>query len=143
MRVRAHSHAFIDTLEPIADDEEDYVKNVQVIAEGSHLQRLTKVSTAEGEDWVYFSGKWAARPDGDHPLVGIVTDADIVAWRVVDNKVTRFYLAGGSYGRVESNGRLLPIPLLPLIKPDLRFSRIRLSCKFLHKRYKPNCCRCW
>ena len=48
-----------------------------------------------------------------------------------------------SAGRVESNGRLLPIPSLPLIKPDLQFSRIRLSCKFRHRRYKPNCCRCW
>jgi hypothetical protein len=32
-------------------------------------------------------------------------------------------------GRVESNGRLSPFPLLPLVKPDVRISRIRLSCK--------------
>jgi transposase-like protein len=34
-------------------------------------------------------------------------------------------------GRVESNGRRLqamPFPLLPLVEPDVRFSRIRLSC---------------
>ena len=31
--------------------------------------------------------------------------------------------------RVEGNGRLSPIPLLPLVKPDVRISRIRLSCK--------------
>jgi len=31
--------------------------------------------------------------------------------------------------RVESNGRLLPAPLLPLVEPDVRISRIRLSCK--------------
>jgi subtilisin family serine protease len=31
--------------------------------------------------------------------------------------------------RVESNGRFAPIPLLPLVKPDVRISRIRLSCK--------------
>jgi hypothetical protein len=31
--------------------------------------------------------------------------------------------------RVESNGRLAPIPLLPLVKPDVQISRIRLSCK--------------
>jgi hypothetical protein len=31
--------------------------------------------------------------------------------------------------RVESNGGLAPIPLLPLVKPDVRISRIRLSCK--------------
>jgi len=32
--------------------------------------------------------------------------------------------------RVESNGRLSPVPLLPLVKPDVRISRIRLSCKY-------------
>lgn len=31
--------------------------------------------------------------------------------------------------RVESNGRLLPVPLLPLVEPDVQISRIRLSCK--------------
>jgi len=31
--------------------------------------------------------------------------------------------------RVESNGRLSPVPLLPLVEPDVRISRIRLSCK--------------
>jgi hypothetical protein len=34
------------------------------------------------------------------------------------------------YSRVESNGRLSPIPLLPLVKPDVQISRIRLSCKY-------------
>jgi hypothetical protein len=33
--------------------------------------------------------------------------------------------------RVESNGRLAPVPLLPLVEPDVRISRIRLSCKHL------------
>jgi hypothetical protein len=33
------------------------------------------------------------------------------------------------YSRVESNGRLAPVPLLPLVEPDVRISRIRLSCK--------------
>jgi len=32
--------------------------------------------------------------------------------------------------RVESNGRLAPVPLLPLVKPDVRISRIRLSCRY-------------
>jgi hypothetical protein len=32
-------------------------------------------------------------------------------------------------GRVESNGKLAPVPLLLLVKPDVRISRIRLSCK--------------
>ena len=31
--------------------------------------------------------------------------------------------------RVKNNGRLMPIKLLPLVKPDMRISRIRLSCK--------------
>ena len=31
--------------------------------------------------------------------------------------------------RVESSGRLAPIPPLPLVKPDVRIFRIRLSCK--------------
>lgn len=39
------------------------------------------------------------------------------------------YEAHAEGGRVESNGRLAPAPLLPLIEPDVRFSRIRLSCK--------------
>jgi hypothetical protein len=45
------------------------------------------------------SGKWGWRPDGNQPIAGIVTDADLLAWRVVGNKVTRFYLAGGSYAQ--------------------------------------------
>ena len=96
VRKSAVSHAFVDTLEPIADDEQAYVKDVVVVATGSHNQRLVKVETAEGEDWVYLSGKWGARPDGDQPVNGIRTDADILAWRVVNNLVTGFYLAGGS-----------------------------------------------
>ena len=97
VRKNAVSHAFINTLEPIADDEEAYVKDVVVIATGNHNQQLVKVSTVEGEDWVYLSGQWSARPDGNQPVAGIVTDADMLAWRVVDNEVTRFYLANGSY----------------------------------------------
>ena len=97
IRKLAISHAFVDTLEPIADDEEAYVKDIAVIAGGSHQQQLVKVTTAEGEDWVYLSGKWGWRLDGNQPLAGITTDADIVAWRVVNNAVTRVYLAGGSY----------------------------------------------
>jgi hypothetical protein len=95
----ATSHAFVDTLEPIADDEEAYVKDVVVVEKGNHNQQLVKVVTDEGEDWVYLSGQWGARPDGDQPVAGIITDADILAWRVVSNKVTRFYLAGGSYAQ--------------------------------------------
>ena len=60
-------------------------------------EQLVKVTTARGEDWVYLSGKWDLRPDGDQPATGIYTDADILAWRVEGNKVTRLYLAGGSY----------------------------------------------
>jgi len=97
VRKRAVSHAFVDTLEPIADDEQAYVKDMVVVAAGSHNQRLVKVVTAEGEDWIYLSGKWGARLDGDQPISGIRTDADILAWRVVNNLVTKFYLAGGSY----------------------------------------------
>jgi len=97
VRKDAVSHAFVDTLEPIADDEQAYVKDVVVVERGNSNQQLVKVTTAEGEDWVYLSGKWGARPDGNQPVPGIATDADIVAWRVVDNTVTRFYLAGGSY----------------------------------------------
>ncbi|MBN2594963.1 MAG: hypothetical protein JXA81_15765 [Sedimentisphaerales bacterium] len=97
VRKNAVSYAFVDTFEPIADDEQAYVTNVTINESGNHLQQLVKVTTTEGEDWVYLSGQWGARPDGDWPVAGIVTDADILAWRVVDNTVTRFYLAGGSY----------------------------------------------
>lgn len=97
IRKLAVSHAFIDTLESIAVDEQTYVRDVVVVAEGSHQQRLVKIKTAEGEDGVYLSGRWDARPDGNHPMSGIETDADIVAWRVEDGVVTRFYLANGSY----------------------------------------------
>jgi hypothetical protein len=97
VRKNAFSHAFVDTLEPIADDEEAYVKDVEVVEKGNHNQQLVKVTTAEGEDWVYLSGQWGARPDGDQPVPSIATDANILAWRVINNKVIRFYLAGGSY----------------------------------------------
>jgi hypothetical protein len=97
VRKSAVSHAFVDTLEPIADDEEAYVKDVVVVAKGNHNQHLVKVITTEGEDWVYLSGKWGWRPDGVQPLAGITTDADIVVWRFVNNAVKRVYIAGGSY----------------------------------------------
>jgi len=97
VRQQAHSQSFIDTLEPIAEDEEAYVTNVRVIQNGPHLQRLVKITTAEGEDWVYLSGQWGDRANGDNPIAPIKTDADIVAWRVIGGKVTRFYLANGSY----------------------------------------------
>lgn len=90
-------HVFIDTLEPIANDEEVYVRDVIVVAQGNHQQRLVKVTAGEGEDWVYLSGQWGERADGNHPLSGITTDADIVAWRTKGGVVTRFYLANGSY----------------------------------------------
>jgi len=91
------AHAFIDTLEPIADDEGAYVKDVTVVARGNQQQQLVKIATAQGEDWVYVSGRWGARPDGHYPLLGLTTDADIVAWRIQGGVVTRFYLANGSY----------------------------------------------
>jgi hypothetical protein len=97
VRKNAVSHAFVDTLEPIADDEPAYVADVIVVAKGNHNQQLVKVVTSEGEDWVYLSSKWGSRPDGNQPLAGITTDADLLAWRVIGNEVTRFYLAGGSY----------------------------------------------
>ena len=37
---------------------------------------------------------------------------------------------GKKTSRVESNGRLSPAPLLPLVEPDVQISRIRLSCKY-------------
>jgi hypothetical protein len=97
IRKSASSHAFVGTLEPIADDEQAYVKDVVVVERGSHNQQLVKVVTAEGEDWVYLSGKWGARPNGDQPVAGVTTDADIVVWRVVNSAVKGVYLAGGSY----------------------------------------------
>ncbi len=97
VRKNAVSHAFVDTLEPIADDEEAYVKDVVVVERGSHNQQLVKVTTAEGQDWVYLSGNWGVRPDGDQPVPTVTTDADMVAWRVINNVVRRVYLAGGSY----------------------------------------------
>jgi len=100
VRKNAVLHTFVDTLEPIADDEEAYVKDVVVIEKGNHNQQLVKVSTVEGEDWVYLSGQWGWRPDGERPIAGVVTDADILAWRVVGNVVIRFYLAGGSYAEI-------------------------------------------
>jgi len=97
VRKNAVSHAFIDTLEPIADDEEAYVKDVVVVERGNHNQQLVKVTTIEGQDWVYLSGNWGWRPDGDWPVSSVTTDADIVVWRVINNVVRRVYLAGGSY----------------------------------------------
>jgi hypothetical protein len=97
VRKNAVSHAFVDTLEPVADDEQAYVKDVVVVERGSHNQRLVKVVTVEGEDWVYLSGKWGWRPDGDQPVPSVTTDADIVVWRVVNNVAKKVYLAGGSY----------------------------------------------
>lgn len=97
VRKNAVSHAFVDTLEPIADDEEAYVKDVVVVERGNHNQQLVKVTTAEGQDWVYLSGNWGVRPDGDWPVSSVTTDADIVVWRVINNVVRRVYLAGGSY----------------------------------------------
>ena len=91
------SHVFVDTLEPIADDEEAYVKDVVVVERGNYNQQLVNVTTAEGQDWVYLSGNWDWRPDGDQPVPSITTDADIVVWRVINNVVRRVYLAGGSY----------------------------------------------
>jgi hypothetical protein len=91
------AHVFVDTLEPIADDEEAYVKDVAVVAKGAHLQRLAKVTTAEGEDWVYLSGRWNDRSAGQQPVIGLATDADIVAWRISNGIVTRVYIANGSY----------------------------------------------
>jgi len=103
IRKLAASHAFVDTLEPIADDEQPYVKDVTVVARGGHQQQLVRITTAEGEDWVYMSARWGSRPDGDSPVTGVKTDADIVAWRVKNGVVTRFYLANGSYAST-SNG---------------------------------------
>lgn len=97
VRKNAVSHAFVDTLEPIADDEETYVEDVVVVEKGNHNQQLVKVTTVEGQDWVYLSGKWGARPDGDQPVPSVTTDADIVVWRVINNVVRRVYIAGGSY----------------------------------------------
>lgn len=97
VRKNAVSHAFVDTLEPIADDEEAYVKDVEVVERGNYNQQLVKVTTAEGEDWVYLSGNWGVRPDDDWPVSSVTTDADIVVWRVINNVVRRVYLAGGSY----------------------------------------------
>jgi len=97
VRKNAVSHAFIDTLEPIADDEETYVKDIVVVERGNYNQQLVKVTTIEGEDWVYLSGNWDWRPDGDWPVSSVATDADIVVWRVINNVVRRVYLAGGSY----------------------------------------------
>jgi hypothetical protein len=97
VRKNAVSHAFVDTLEPIADDEEAYVKDVVVVDKGSHNQQLVKVTTTEGHDWIYLSGEWDARPDGDQPIHSVATDADIVVWRIVNNAVKRVYIANGSF----------------------------------------------
>lgn len=97
IRKHAHSHTFVDTLEPIDDDEQPYVNDVIVVNKGFHNQLIVKVITNEGEDWIYFSGKWGVRPDEDQPVQGIITDADIVVWRVVNNIIERVYIANGSY----------------------------------------------
>ena len=91
------ARTFVDTLETIADDEEAYVIDIEVIDKGNHNQQLIKVTTSEGEDWVYLSGEWDFRPDGAHPVTGVFTDADIVTWRIVDNVIKRVYIANGSY----------------------------------------------
>jgi len=98
VRKTQSSCAFIDTLEPIADDEEAYVNNVSVVEVGNHQQRLVKVTTSEGEDWIYLSGEWNSRPDGETPVAGVATDGDILVWRVVGETVRRVYIANGSYG---------------------------------------------
>ena len=54
-----------------------------VIEEGAHLQRYIKVTTLEGEDWIYFSGAWNDRSSGDYPVTGIKTDADIIVCRII------------------------------------------------------------
>ena len=41
--------------------------------------------------------------NGDHPIPNITTDADLVVWRIEDGRVTRVYLANGSYA-VTSDG---------------------------------------
>lgn len=82
---------------PIADDEEAYVIDVEVVETGNHNQQLVTVTTTEGHDWIYLSGEWDARPDGDQPVPSVTTDADIVVWRVVNNTVERVYIAGASY----------------------------------------------
>ena len=97
LQKHATSHAFIDTLETIAEDEEAYVINVEVIEQGAHNQQLVKVTTSEGQDWIYLSGKWNFRQDGENPITSISTNADIVAWRIVNNIVKRVYIANGSY----------------------------------------------
>ncbi|MBM4028570.1 MAG: hypothetical protein FJ280_24715 [Planctomycetes bacterium] len=82
--------------EPVPEDRpEPYVRNVEIVEAGKHLQRLAKVTTAEGEDWVYMSGQWAADAYGQPPSV--TTDADMVVWRLQAGQVTRVYLANGSY----------------------------------------------
>jgi hypothetical protein len=81
----------------LAIDEEAYVRDVSVIEKGNHQQRLAKITTAEGEDWIYLSANWGARPDGDQPVTSLSTDADIVVWRIVNNDIKRVYIAGGSY----------------------------------------------
>jgi hypothetical protein len=61
------------------------------------MQRLTKVTTLVGQDWVYLSGKWKDRSNGEHPIANITTDADMVIWRITNDIVTRLYIANGSY----------------------------------------------
>jgi hypothetical protein len=97
IRKNVIQHAFVNTFEAIAEDEETYVKDVEVVDKGEHNQQLVKVTTSEGEDWIYLSGQWGTRPDGEHPVDDIYTDADIVAWRIVNNVVKRVYFANGSF----------------------------------------------
>ena len=97
IRKNAISHAFVNTLEAIADDKEAYVIDVEVIDNGNHNQQLVKVTTSEGEDWIYLSGQWNSGPNGENPVSGIYTDADIVVWRIVNNATKRIYIANGSY----------------------------------------------
>jgi hypothetical protein len=96
VRKSAVHQAFITAFEAMADKSQGHVHDVQIIETGGG-QQLVKVITSSGEDWVYLSGRWNDRTDGDEPLAGITTDADIVVWRVEDGSVTKSYLANGSY----------------------------------------------
>lgn len=104
IRKQAHAHAFIDTLETIAEDEEPFVKDVTIVSLGPYMQRLMKVTTSVGQDWVYLSGKWKDRSNGEQPIADITTDADMVIWRTTNGLVTRVYIANGSYA-ITSDGQ--------------------------------------
>ena len=63
---------------------------------------------------------------GIHPPKG---SENIGSTKFILNRKTELGKAVFFTNRVESNGRLAPDPLLPIVKPDVRISRIRLSCK--------------